>query len=43
MPSVKPDHRFEIYERDGGCLICGITYNLTIDHIVPVSKGASTF
>jgi 5-methylcytosine-specific restriction endonuclease McrA len=31
-----------IMNRDGRkCRICGSTHNLTIDHIVPVSKGGS--
>lgn len=32
--------RREVYERDGHCCLkCGSYDNLTIDHIVPVTKG----
>ena len=31
-----------IYERDGyRCLVCSTTESLTIDHIIPISKGGS--
>ena len=28
-----------IFERDGACVYCGSTKHLTIDHVIPVSKG----
>lgn len=35
--------RKRIYERDGNrCLNCGSTDNLSIDHIIPLSKGGKT-
>jgi len=34
--------RLEIYTRDGfKCLICGVIDNLTLDHVIPRSKGGS--
>jgi len=30
-----------IFRRDKKCLSCGVSENLTLDHIVPVSKGGS--
>ena len=34
--------RKNIIKRDGGkCLQCGSTENLTVDHIIPKSKGGS--
>lgn len=29
-------------EKEGKCKYCGTEYNLTIDHIIPVSKGGVT-
>lgn len=38
--AVTPKQRSEIFERDGNkCLRCGKTEKLSIDHIVPLSKG----
>lgn len=35
--------RDRIYKRDGNrCLNCGSTINLSIDHIIPLSKGGKT-
>lgn len=35
--------RKRIYDRDGNrCLNCGSTENLSIDHIIPLSKGGQT-
>jgi len=40
MAKINPLLRKEIYARDGGkCLQCGSDYNLTIDHVVPISRG----
>lgn len=39
MAKINLRIRNEIYLRDGGCLVCGTTVNLTIDHIVPLIKG----
>ena len=37
-----PAHiRHEVFARDGACLHCGTTDDLTIDHIVPWSAGGS--
>lgn len=39
---IAPTTRLRIYERDGyACLHCGTHVSLTIDHIVPVSKGGA--
>lgn len=44
MASINKDNRRFIYERDGNkCLRCGSAYNLTIDHIVPLSKGGINY
>lgn len=41
-PGGVPDEvRTKILERDGKCLECGATDNLTLDHIVPRSLGGS--
>lgn len=43
MSSVPHDLRRAVLKRDGHrCLRCGSTKNLTIDHIIPVSKGGLT-
>ena len=35
--------RNRIFDRDGNkCLVCGTTTNLTVDHIIPFSKGGRT-
>ena len=40
---VSNEIRFKIYERDHyRCKRCGATSNLTIDHIVPISKGGKS-
>jgi hypothetical protein len=39
MSAIGIKNREIIYDRDKGCLVCGTTTNLTIDHIVPLSKG----
>lgn len=37
------DYRNIIFERDGNvCLKCKSPYDLTVDHIIPVSKGGAT-
>lgn len=41
MAKIGINTRRAIYERDGGCLVCKTTENLTVDHIVPVSKGGT--
>jgi len=34
--------RYSVYKRDGfECLACGVRGNLTIDHVIPQSKGGS--
>lgn len=33
--------KFYIIERDGRCLRCGKIEGLTIDHVVPLSKGGT--
>lgn len=39
-PKIDPQTRASIYERDGfACRHCGSQNNLTIDHIVPLSKN----
>lgn len=39
---VSPQKRAKIYARDGHrCLYCGTTEDLTLDHIIPRSKGGS--
>lgn len=36
----KKQYRLDIFKRDGNkCLHCGSTENLSIDHIIPISKG----
>lgn len=35
--------RVEIFERDGyKCRYCGVTEHLSIDHVIPISKGGRT-
>lgn len=42
MSSIKKDTRAAIYDRDGHhCQYCGNGDNLTIDHIVPRSRGGT--
>lgn len=37
---VSKDRRAAVFERDGNaCLACGATHSLSLDHIVPLSKG----
>ncbi len=39
-PKIKPKIRRKIFERDGHqCVDCGNLENLTIDHVIPWSKG----
>lgn len=33
--------RRKVLERDGRCVACGDTQNLTVDHIVPVGRAGS--
>lgn len=41
--SIPLDLRWEVWERDNfTCLDCGTRRDLTIDHIIPVSKGGRT-
>ena len=40
---VSDDLKRQIRERDGGCLACGSTYRLQVDHILPAYlRGANT-
>ncbi len=40
---ISEELRNEIYERDGWkCLECGSIENLTLDHIIPFSRGGKT-
>ena len=36
---IKDNVKKKVIRRDGRCLECGSKENLTIDHIVPISKG----
>lgn len=39
-PFIPLGVRYRVFQRDGhACLICGTTERLTLDHIVPFSKG----
>lgn len=41
--SIPPGIRAAVLDRDGHrCYYCGSTYNLTIDHIIPVAKGGTS-
>jgi len=40
--SLTPEEYFGLYERDKVCVYCGSDENLSLDHIVPVSKGGET-
>lgn len=36
----KRDYRQAIFDRDGfACVKCGVSEDLTVDHIIPISKG----
>lgn len=38
----RDNRRKKVFERDGNkCLHCGTIENLTLDHIIPLSKGGS--
>lgn len=40
--SISKAKRLRIFERDGNvCLACGSVRKLTLDHVVPLSKGGS--
>ena len=40
---IHPSLRIQVYEIDGWrCRLCGSGRDLTVDHIVPVSKGGGT-
>ena len=42
-PTTSPNMRWEIWERDNfTCRNCGSRRRLSIDHIIPVSKGGQT-
>ena len=41
--NIPPGIRAAVLDRDGHkCSYCGSTYNLTIDHVVPVTKGGTS-
>jgi HNH endonuclease len=41
--SISPGIRAAVLDRDGHrCSYCGSTYNLSIDHIIPVAKGGTS-
>src|SRR5258708_32692418 len=41
--SIPPGIRVAVLDRDGHkCSYCGSTYDLTIDHIIPVAKGGTS-
>lgn len=41
--SISPGIRAAVLDRDGHrCSYCGSTYDLTIDHIIPVAKGGTS-
>lgn len=43
IPTTSPNIRWEIWERDNfTCRNCGSRHKLSIDHIIPVSKGGQT-
>lgn len=40
--SIRKETKQNVFKRDGcKCLICGSTDNLTLDHIIPISRGGS--
>ena len=42
MNWIRKEKRIAIYNRDGNiCLYCGSNNNLSLDHIIPRSKGGS--
>ena len=42
MPSIPKKRKQKVIKRDGDkCVACGSTKDLTVDHIIPYSKGGS--
>ena len=42
-PAIPKELRWEVWERDNfTCKICGARKHLSVDHIIPVSKGGQT-
>lgn len=35
--------RLRVIDRDGCCAVCGSEDKLTVDHVVPISKGGAPF
>lgn len=41
-PHIKGDDRWSVWERDDfRCVLCGSRRRLSIDHVVPISKGGA--